>query len=371
MPDRKKKILFIIASYTYGGGAESLLTTIVNHLDRDKYDVSIIEYHHAGIKIEPVNDNIHVLPPIEAVDTGEKRSKTYQLYHMPDVLINTYIKKDYDLYVSFNYLVPTFLLPKDTKNIAWIHSDVYDLADEAVLREKTRQDAAFDKVKRIVAISDYTEQSIRELFPVHSHKLVKIYNGVDVDRVRSRASEEAGMTVQRPAIAFVGRLEDRKAPVRLVQVLKFIHERGIHAHLYYIGEGEEREAIGQRAVYEEVSEYIHLVGYQENPFPILRQCRVTCLLSKTEGFSMGLLESVALGIPFVATRVGGAKELSNGETCGRLVDTDEQAAEAVCRLLEAKEEEMERLCYLSIEKFELKNYIRQIETLFDEVIDGR
>lgn len=371
MFDKKKKILFIIWSYTYGGGAESLLTTIVNHLNRDKYDVSIIEYHHADIKTEPVNDNIHVLPPMEAVDTGEKHSKTYQLYHTPQVLINAYIKRDYDLYVSFNYQIPTFLLPEDTKNIAWIHSDVYDLAEEALLRERNRQDIAFCKVKKIVAISDNTEQSIRDLFPAHSHKLVKIYNGVDVDRVRAKALEHAMITVKEPAIAFVGRLEARKAPARLVQVLKSVHERGIFAHLYYIGEGDEREVIEQRAVQEKLTGYVHMAGYQANPLPILRQCRVTCLLSKTEGFSMCLLESVALGIPFVATRVGGAKELSNGGTCGRLVDTDEQAAEAIGRLLNTGKEEMENLCRLSVKRFELNHYIRQIEDLFDEVIDGR
>ena len=46
----KKKILFIIWSYTFGGGAESLLTSIVNHLNPEKYEISVIEYHHEGIK---------------------------------------------------------------------------------------------------------------------------------------------------------------------------------------------------------------------------------------------------------------------------------------------------------------------------------
>ena len=173
----KKKLLFIIWSYTYGGGAEALLTTIVNHLDPDKYDISIIEFHHADIKIEPVRDDIHVLPCIEAVKTPEKYSKIYQLYNTPEVLIDTYIGKSYDLYISFNYQIPTFLLPKGTKNIAWIHSDVYDLAEEDMKKERRRQDAAFNNVRKIVAISDNTEKSICELFPRHADKIVKIYNG--------------------------------------------------------------------------------------------------------------------------------------------------------------------------------------------------
>ncbi len=45
----KKKILFIIWSFSYGGGAEALLTMIVNHLDPQKYEIGILEYYHAEI----------------------------------------------------------------------------------------------------------------------------------------------------------------------------------------------------------------------------------------------------------------------------------------------------------------------------------
>lgn len=112
---QKMKILFIIWSYTYGGGAESLLTMIVNHLNPEKYDISIIEYEHSNFKTEPVNHNIHILPPIEKVETVDHQKKGYQVYHTPEILIERYIKGDYDLYVSFNYQIPTFLLPAGAK----------------------------------------------------------------------------------------------------------------------------------------------------------------------------------------------------------------------------------------------------------------
>ena len=46
----KKKVLFIIWSYSYGGGAERILTNIVNNLDPSKYEIDILEYVYAGIK---------------------------------------------------------------------------------------------------------------------------------------------------------------------------------------------------------------------------------------------------------------------------------------------------------------------------------
>lgn len=365
----KKKILFIIWSYTYGGGAEALLTMLANHLNPEKYDISIIEYEHADIRVEPVNANIHVLPYIQAVETPEGCSKTYQLYNTPEVLINTYIKKDYDLYVSFNYQIPTFLLPRGTRNISWIHSDVYDLADESMLRERKRQDDAFGNVRRIVAISDITEQSIKDLFPAHMDKIVKIYNGIDVETVRQRALEDTDIRLEGPSLLFVGRLEGRKNPARLAGVLKLVHRRGIKAHLYFMGEGDRHDEILDRAKGQGLSEFVHLIGYRQNPFPVIKQADVVCLLSRSEGFSMCLLESVALDRPFVATHIGGAEELSNHGRCGQIIETDEEAAEAIGGLMRRGKEELQAECRSSIRRFELQQYIERVEKLFDEIME--
>lgn len=365
----KKKILFIIWSYTYGGGAESLLTTIANHLNPEKYDISIIEYQHADIKTEPVNENVYVLPYIQAVETAEGYSKTYQLYNTPEVLINTYINKGFDLYIAFNYQIPTFLLPKGTCNIAWIHSDVYDLADERVLRERVRQDIAFNNVSRIVAISDKTQKSIQDLFPDHADKIVKIYNSVNIEEIRRKALESTAIDLQGPSILFVGRLEERKDPVRLVNVLKLVHRKGVLAHLYFAGRGNKDEEISQTAEEKGLAGFVHLLGYIQNPFPVVKQADVVCLLSKSEGFSMCLLESVALNKPFVATSVGGAQELSDHQRCGHVIETDVEAAEAICELLKRDKNEVNADCQRSIKRFELKRYIARIEQLFDEVMD--
>ena len=50
-----KKVLFIIWCYSLGGGAESLLTTIVNNLNIKKYKMGIMEVWHTKLKREPVN----------------------------------------------------------------------------------------------------------------------------------------------------------------------------------------------------------------------------------------------------------------------------------------------------------------------------
>lgn len=371
---RKKKILFIIWSYTFGGGAEALLTMIANHLNPEKYDISIIEYQHADYKVEPVNDYIHVLPPIEKVETPDNQKKGYQVYHTPEILIDRYIKGDYDLYVSFNYQIPTFLLPKGTKNISWIHCNVYNLAEEENTRERRLQDQAFDKATKIVAISDQTFQSLHDVFPRHRGKYVKIYNGIDRKRILEKSKEATEIRVERPTMMAIGRLDDLKNPERVFRIFLLAHQKNPRLHLHYVGEASPGS--GKRELLEEMIReagmegYVHLLGYQQNPFPLIKQADVVVHFAKREGFGLVMAEAVALGVPIVAPDIGAAKALANYGKCGRIVETDEEAADAVLELLNEDPEKIRQGCEESIRQFTLDAYIAQIEALFDSVIDG-
>ena len=118
-----------------------------------------------------------------------------------------------------------------------------------------------------------------------------------------------------------------------------------------------------------LGENVHLLGYHNNPFPIIAQCDVSCMFSLAEGFPMALLESVALDKPFVSSVIGGARILANKQRCGRVVETDEEAADAILKLLHVEKNKIVQECRESIKRFELKEYMRQIENLFDEVLE--
>ncbi len=365
----KKRILFIIWSYSHGGGSEALLTMIVNHLNPQKYEIGILEYYYAGIKEEPLNENIHYSGAVTSETDPEARKKYYYLLNDPDRMISKYIPSDYDLYISFNYQIPSFLLPKGKRCAAWIHSDIYDLKRPEAWKYLRMQNEAFNKAQKIVSISSLTTESLKELCPMHEDKLVEIYNGVDVDEVRRKSEEWTDIVLNHPNILFVGRLEERKDPVRLVNVLEILHKTGKQVHLYYLGQGELSKEIELLSMQRGMSGYIHILGYHQNPFPIMKQCDVNCLLSHSEGFSMSLLEGVSLGKPFVSSYIGGAETLTDGGSCGKVIETDEQAAEAIASWLEQDKAEVKKKCEISIERFKLPNYIAQIETFFDGMLE--
>lgn len=364
-----KKVLFIINCFSKGGGAEALLTRIVNNLDDSKYQIGIMEIIHDTIKKEPVNDNIKIYPYYVKADDPERKAKMYYVYHEWDKVIEKYIPQDYDLYVSFNYLKPSFLLPPNKKCISWIHGDVYDLASDEKTEERQLQSLAFKKADRIVAISDITTQSLLDLFPEHKDKLRIIYNGIDVDFVRKRAEETTDIKLQHPAVLSIGRLDKNKNPLRLLEIFQKVHKSNANAHLYYLGYGALDKEVRENALKMNLSEHVHLLGYHENPFPIMAQCDVCGMFSKSEGFPMALLESVALDKPFVSSIIGGSRILANDQRCGKTVETNEQAANEILAMIAGSKEKAKQECQESIKRFELKEYIRQIEALFDEVLE--
>lgn len=364
-----KKVFFIINSFSWGGGAEALLTQIVNNLNPQKYKIGIMEIIHADIKKEPVNNNIEMYPYYVKANDPERKSKMYYVYHEWDNVIQKYVPQDYDLYVSFNYLKPSFLLPKGKKNIAWIHGDVYNLADPDMEEEKVLQNKAFYKANKIVSISDITTQSLIDLFPEHREKLQIIYNGIDVKKIRQMAKQPTDIQLHHPSILSVGRLDENKNPLRLLRIFEKIYQSNKKIHLYYLGYGRLDKDINRISEEKEMQDNVHLLGYHDNPFPIMAQCDVNCMFSLSEGFGLGIAEGLCLGVPFVGTDVGAFKRLSNNGKCGKTVDTDDDAAKAISELLQEDKQQISQECRQSIKRFELNTYMQQIESLFDKVME--
>ena len=370
----KTRLFFIIYTYTNGGGAESLLTTIVNNLYRTgRYDIGLMEIVHYGVKEEPVDEGIKIYPYYVREDDQDRKIKIRDVYRAWDKVISEHVPQDYDIYISFNYLLPSFLLPLDKKTVAWIHGDVYDLVNrypnqKVMTDEIDLQREAFKKADRIVAISDITEQSLRELFPEFEDKLRVIYNGIDYERVRKMAKDEPMITLKKPAIVFVGRLDDNKNPLRMLKIFKMISDKREDVSLYYLGSGALADVLKEEIEKSGLTNRVLMPGYIPNPYPVISQAKALVMTSDTEGFPTVLLESISLGVPFVSTVVGGSRILACEQTCGRTFETDEEAVGGITHFLDSDEDVVKDMCENVISQFSVQQYMKKVEGLIKEVL---
>jgi glycosyltransferase involved in cell wall biosynthesis len=105
-------------------------------------------------------------------------------------------------------------------------------------------------------------------------------------------------------------------------------------HLHIVGSGPSETELRTLAEARGVANRIHLLGFRRNVFDYLAHCHVLLMPSLHEGLPYTLLEAMALGIPIVASRVGGLAEVIQDERTGLLVAPQDSAAltRAILRL---------------------------------------
>lgn len=313
---KKRKILFIIWSFTYGGGAERVLANIVNNLDKDKYDIDIIEYWHTNIGTEKINNNITLLSPIiDANKDGRIKKVLYKLllYIFPAYLRKKYIKGKYDVEISFNYLIPTFLLSKRSLSFSWIHGDVYDLENNKL--NYLAQKRSLKHVNKIVAISNNTKKSLTDVFPEYKDKVILINNGFDTEDIIYK-SKLFDVENNKKTILFINRFDNNKNPLFAIEVANKLVQDGYDFKMQFVGKGNLEQKMFGKIEELGLGDYIEILGYKSNPYPYIKNAYIIIGCSYSEGFPTIFIEAIILGKPFVSTNVGGALEISDDEKCG-------------------------------------------------------
>lgn len=131
----KTRLLFITWTHSGGGGAEKVLTTLVNNLDAEKYEIAIQEVMGFKVKREPINKNIRFLPPLmdgEDESRIDKQFTQYCLEAVPALIRSVRDLDDYDVIITWNYQLPSFMLPSfpDKKTVAWFHGAIDNLSPD-------------------------------------------------------------------------------------------------------------------------------------------------------------------------------------------------------------------------------------------------
>ena len=209
------------------------------------------------------------------------------------------------------------------------HQDV----DERALASKLA-DATF-----VVTVSDYNRRHLAERFPHAGDKLVRVYNGVDLERFPYRSEGPRGRR-----IVAVGRLVEKKGFADLIDACAELRARGNTFACQIVGAGPLQAELSAR-----VSAH-GLDGVVELPGPMAQEqiCRVVqsaralaapCVVGadgNRDGLPTVLLEAMALGTPCVSTPVTGIPELLEHDRTGLLVDERDpgELATALERLLD-------------------------------------
>ena len=355
-------------SFSLGGGAEKILSTIVSNLDPKKYDIDILEIEHFDKGYEPVPDNVTILKSLQ--DYSQPRWLRALLWRLriyfPRLTRRLLVKDQYDVEVSFTIMNPPLLFSKrkEVKKISWIHGSIEEfLTDSSKRKSHKRQ---LDVADRIVGISKKTSNSIKEVYPEYSEKLITVYNGYNFESILEKSREMIDIGIESQSICTIGRIEENKGSDRVVEVIRLLHQQGKKYHLYFIGAGDMEEELKKKVQAYQLEDYIHFLGYQKNPYQYLSHMKVLLSMSKQEGFPGVYVEALSLGISFVSTEVGGAEELSQEGRFGKIVESNQEAAQEIENYMTAASNFDANEASKFIQQFTIAKQIEQVEKLIEE-----
>lgn len=365
---KKKKVLFFLWSFSLGGGAEKVLSTIVNNLDMEKYDIDILEIEHFDKGYEQINNNVNILKSWQ----DYRQSKIIRTIlwrirkYFPTLVRKILVRKFYDIEVSFTVMNPAFPFSnnKNVEKISWIHGSIEDFSKDLV--KKNNHKIQLQKADKIIAVSKKTKDSIISIYPEYKNKVSIVYNGYDFENIIEKSKENLDINIKENSICIVGRIERQKGSMEVYQVAKkIIKNLKKDYNFYFLGSGELENELKERIFKDKLTDNIHILGYQKNPYKYIKNMSVMFSMSKQEGFSGAIVEGMILGVPFVSTDVGGVEELSCNEKFGKIVYNTYDAVEKIINYIEKKDyvdkEEMKK--YIS--KFTIEEQIKTVNKLFD------
>lgn len=165
---------------------------------------------------------------------------------------------------------------------------------------------------------------------------VVIPSGVDTDALRAgappraRARARLGLEPGTLMLLGVGRLVPVKGFDLLVAALAGLRARGLAAHLWLVGDGPERVRLARAVERWGLGSAVHFAGAVEGTagglLDYLAAADLCVAPSRNEGMGRALVEAMALGIPVVATRVGGIPAVVGEDEAGRLVPPEDVGA---------------------------------------------
>ena len=187
--------------------------------------------------------------------------------------------------------------------------------------------------------------------------------------------EELGLTASVPLVMVLSRLNRMKGIEYFLDAASIVAAKLPETRFLIVGDGGIRQELESRATCLGLAGKIVFTGFRTDVPRILSEVSLSVLPSLSEGLSNTLLESMAWGVPVVATRVGGNTEIIEDGVSGLIVPPRNSAmlANAMTTLL--KNPALASSFGVAgkrriAEVFSLKRSVREIEHLYQKLIEG-
>lgn len=342
-----KKILFMCINMNIGGTEKALLT-MLNEMDSNKYDITLLMLEQYGgflseipnfVKIEYINDYKNIKsfikdPPklllkrlikgkkyingisMISIYTISKLTRNMNYYYKYILRSVKKLDEEYDLAVAYAGpmdFITYFILNKieAKKKAQWIHFDVTKIGFNIKFAEKN-----YKKFDKIFVVSEEAKEKLQKYIPELEEKTEVFTNIVNYKEIKRKSNEFKAFNdkVDDIKLLTVGRLTKQKGQDMIPRILKRLINDGYNIRWYCIGEGYLKDELNKKIKENELENRLILLGKKLNPYPYFKECDVYVQPSRYEGFCITLAEAKIFRKPIIITDFVGSEQIKNNET---------------------------------------------------------
>lgn len=285
-----KKVLHVLASNKYSG-AENVVCTIIDNF-RDEYDMAYCS---------TIGSIKEVLQNRKIKYYGIKRLNVKNLKK----IINSY---NPDIIHAHDYTASVITVLTGFKGKILSHLHINAEFAKMWNIKSILYSLTINKYENIIGVSDavYDEAIFKEKI---KNKYITIHNYVDRDRIIKLSDDYEYK--KKYDLFFIGRLNELKNPIYFIEIVNMISNQYKNIRAVIIGDGELKSQCEEKIRSCKLEKNIDLLGFVENPFPIIKKCKIGIMPSKVEGFGLTAIESMILEKPVLNSGVGGLREIFN------------------------------------------------------------
>jgi len=287
IPSNKKNMLMIAGGLEVGGVA-SLIHSICKN--NKKYNCILV----VDSKISEEAARFYQFDHIYNLGNGIKNSSKIEFvaklishYKIKNIIINNSL---------FGY-----------KNLSTLRSKNVNIFDIIHVVIKNNPFLYFSKkydnlLCKHIVISDTVKKNYCNKLRISPDRVVTINNAVDFEgKFKPKKERQKKYPF---SIAFFGRLENDKNPLKFLDIALSLLEQEDSIHFFIVGGGSLEYKMRKMIKIEKKSKYFTFCGFDQNPERIIETSNMVLITSRHEGLPFAALESISLGIPVISARLG-------------------------------------------------------------------
>ncbi|MGZ6886058.1 MAG: glycosyltransferase [Acidimicrobiia bacterium] len=227
-----------------------------------------------------------------------------------------------------------------------------------------------------LAVSDVVRSTLRPALAARTEVLI---HGIDLAAVRAQADRtgarhELGVGATDFVVGTVANLRAQKDYPNLLAAAAVLRDRGCPVRFLTVGQGPLEAEIRAEHARLGLDGVVDLLGERTDAVRVMSACDAFVLASSNEGLPVAIMEALALGLPVVATDVGGLREAV--DACdGILVPArdPEALADAIAALRAdpARRAELAEGAAARAEEFAVQRTVDRLEAIYRDLADRR